>query len=710
MSTNINKPMDIEELVELPEKFLKRLIEKGIKRLNPVQSEAVEKGLLEGINMVVASPTASGKTLIAILAAASNLFKRSGKVIYLVPLRALANEKFEEFQEFFHGMFKVAMSTGDYDSTDSWLEDYDIIILTVEKADSLMRHKAQWMNDISLVIADEVHLLNDPERGPTLEVVLTKLKELSPQILALSATIKNAEEIALWLNAEIVKSNYRPVKLREGVLLGKKIRFIDEEQILKSLLSDEAGVVEDTLLREKQILVFVSTRKNAETLAERLAPVVEKYLSESEKLKLKKLAEKLRNALETPTVQCKKLASLCEKGVVFHHAGLVGKQRSLIENAFKENLLKVIVATPTLAAGVNLPAYRVLIRDVKRFYPGYGALFIPVLEYQQMAGRAGRPKYDKEGQAIILARTERAAKEIFERYVLGEPEEIYSKLALEPVMRSHVLALICTSEALTEEQLYDFFEETFYAYQYGDASRVCDMARRILDDLIEWGFAVQINEKLIGTRMGKRVSDLYIDPESGWKIISALQKHKPTEFGLLHLICSLREMKPSLTVRNSEYKDIQDLAAKRSEQLMIDSLDWLYVDEFLESFKTAIMLERWINEADEEYIYEKFGVTPGELYMRIEIADWLLYAVSELGLLIGVDIKELVKKLRLRIKHGVKEELLELVSIKGIGRKRARKLWNAGIKSIKDLKQISVENLKRIVGEITAEKIKEAVL
>ncbi len=701
--------MDIAELVEIPEKFLKRLKEKGIEKLNPVQSEAVEKGLLEGINMVIASPTASGKTLIAILAAASNLFKRSGKVIYLVPLRALANEKFEEFQEIFHGMFKVAISTGDYDSTDSWLEDYDVIILTVEKADSLMRHKAQWINDVSLVIADEIHLLNDPERGSTLEVVLTKFKELSPQILALSATIKNAEEIALWLNAEVVKSTYRPVRLKEGVLLGKKIKFVDEEYEIKSSFSGEAGVVEDTLIAGKQILIFVATRKNAESLAEKLAPIAEKVLKEDEKVKLKKLAEKVKNVLETPTAQCRKLATLCESGVVFHHAGLVNKQRSFIEKAFRENLLKVIVATPTLAAGVNLPAYRVLIRDVKRFYPGYGSVFIPVLEYQQMAGRAGRPKYDKEGQALILARTERSAKEVFERYVFGEAEEIYSKLALEPVLRAHVLALISTSDNISENKLYSFLEETFYAYQYGDASRVCDMARRILDDLIEWGFVVQINEKLVATRLGKRVSDLYIDPESAWKIVSALQKHRASEFGLLHLVCSLREMKPSLTVKNSEYKDVQDLAAKKSSELMIDSLDWIYVDEFLESFKTALMLESWINEADEEFIYEKFGVTPGELYTRIEITDWLLYAINELALLSGVDVKELVKKLRLRIKYGVKDELLELVRIKGIGRKRARKLWSTGVKSIEDLRKVPVEKLKKIIGEKTAEKLLESL-
>ncbi len=696
--------MDVRTLDVLPKKFIERLEELGIRKLNPAQEKAVEAGLLDGVNLVVASPTASGKTLMAILASASNLFRTKGKVLYLVPLRALASEKFEEFQKFFEGMFSVAMSTGDYDSSDSWLQDYDIIILTVEKADSLMRHNVPWIKDVSLVIADEIHLLNDPERGPTLEVVLTKLKREEPQILGLSATIKNVEEIGLWLDAEVVKSDYRPVKLKEGVLHGRKIKFINEEEILDSEYKDEIGVVEDTLKKGKQILIFTSTRKNAESLAEKLSKITAKY---SQKDELDEISQKILNVLETPTAQCKKLSQLCEKGIAFHHAGLLNKQRKIIEDAFKENKIKVIVATPTLAAGVNLPAFRVLIRDIKRFYPGYGSIFIPVLEYQQMAGRAGRPKYDKEGESLILVRNERQVNEIFERYIMGEPEEIYSKLAVEPILRSHILAFI-SSEEPKEEELYDFLDNTFYSYQYGDPSRVIEIASKIIEELIKWGFVVQINEKLIATRIGKRVSDLYIDPETGYNMIEAVKKYKPTDFGIINLLCNQREMRPGLTVRNNEYHEIQQELLRRGQELMFDYNKLFWVDEYLENFKTSQMLEAWMNEASEEYIYEKFGVTPGELYMRIDIMDWLLYSLSELSILIGKpELIPLIKKLRMRIKHGVREELLELVSVKGIGRKRARKLWKHGIKGIKDLKKVSMKRLKEILGEKTAEKVKE---
>ncbi len=152
----------------------------GIVELFPPQEETIRAGVLEGRNIVLASPTASGKTLIAELCALKHVLEKGGKVIYLSPLRALASEKFEEFKKYTSikkadgRKVSVGISTGDFDSADNWLERYDIIITTNEKADSLLRHRAKWMDNISLVIADEIHLLNEAERGPTLEIVLGK--------------------------------------------------------------------------------------------------------------------------------------------------------------------------------------------------------------------------------------------------------------------------------------------------------------------------------------------------------------------------------------------------------------------------------------------------------------------------------------------------------------------------------------------------------
>ena len=214
--------MRIDELGLNPS-IMQFLSEQKITKLYPPQADAVKAGLLEGQKILVAAPTASGKTLIAILSVIRFLSNNSGKIVYLTPLRALASEKYGEFKKMekldFGRKITTAISTGDLDSVDKESENADIIVLTNEKMDSLIRHGVEWIEKIGLVIADEVHLIGDKERGPTLEVVLTKLKELesNPQIVGLSATITNSDEIAKWLGCKLVFSDWRPVPLTEGV-------------------------------------------------------------------------------------------------------------------------------------------------------------------------------------------------------------------------------------------------------------------------------------------------------------------------------------------------------------------------------------------------------------------------------------------------------------------------------------------------------------
>src|SRR3989344_1625264 len=391
----------------LPEEAMKLLLG-DFKDFNPVQKAALDKGLLDGNNLVVAAPTASGKTLIAEMAILRNFYK-GGKTIYLCPLRALAYEKHEDFKKYKQLGMRIAMSTGDFDKVENF-SGYDLIILSNENADSLLRHNA--LPNISLVIADEIHLINDVGRGPTLEVVLTRLMETKPHVLALSATISNAEEISGWLNARLVKSDYRPIKLEKGTLYpdddGHTFELEDNKESINDS-SDSDLVFVNNILGEKQALIFVSTRRSAEASAEKIK------LNKSEVLD--KLADEIESALSVPTKQCKRLAGCVRQGTAFHHAGLVAKQRKLIEDAFRAGIIKILTATSTLAAGMNLPAHTVLIRDTKRYDSQYGSGYMPVIDVQQCMGRAGRPKYDKEGRAIIIAKNKREAQELKEMYI-----------------------------------------------------------------------------------------------------------------------------------------------------------------------------------------------------------------------------------------------------------------------------------------------------
>ena len=717
--------MRIEEL-PIPESVKQVIISSGITELYPPQEEAISAGALEGKNLVLASPTASGKTLIAELCALKHILERNGKVLYLSPLRALASEKYEEFKKYTvirkrdGRRVRVGISTGDYDSSDPWLEKFDIIVTTNEKADSLLRHRSRWVNEISLVVADEVHLLNDTERGPTLEVVLARLIQVNPdsQILALSATIKNAEEAAEWLKAISVTTEWRPVTLREGVLLHNEVHFKDGGalKIEKAAKNPAMNLALYTVKSGGQALIFAGTRRNSVNLARRAAANMKALISKPMKRSLTRIAEQILGTGERTRIS-ESLAELVNHGTAFHHAGLGGSHRKIIEDAFRDGKIKVITATPTLAFGVNLPARMVVIHDYRRYESGYGYYPITVLEYKQMAGRAGRPRYDKVGEALLIARNEDERDYLMESYVLSEPERIWSKLAVERILRSHVLATIAADFAHTEQGIYDFFGKTFYAYQY-DPRAIKGVTTRILKFLYEEKMIEVSGESVYATRFGRRVSELYIDPVSAVIIREALLCRAPrlTDISFLHMIARTPDMFPKLRPYSREIDSLALFVDEHREEFMFEVPDeWtdrITYEEFLGEAKLAWVMNAWIEETTEDEAIEKFRVQPGDLYRLIATSKWLLYASHELASLFNhKDLLPHLAELMERTEKGVKAELLPLVRLERIGRVRARILYNSGLKTLTDLKKARLERLTSLplIGPKLAKKIKEQV-
>ena len=246
----------------------------------------------------------------------------------------------------------------------------------------------------------------------------------------------------------------------------------------------------ETIEMGKQAIIFVSSRISAEKTAEEISKLTSMHLRE--------LSEEVLKAAGTPTKQCRKLSHTIEKGIAFHHAGLLQKQKDIIENEFRSGKIKVIAATPTLAAGLSLPAFRVIIKTLKRYSGRWGMDWIPVLEYLQMAGRAGRPEYESFGEAIVIAKNEKDQEEIHDRYVLGEPEEIYSKLAVEPVLRTYLLSLIASGIINDEKSMKDFFSKTFWASQFKDFKKLELIMDKMLQLLEEWGFVTISGDKVSG--------------------------------------------------------------------------------------------------------------------------------------------------------------------------------------------------------------------
>ncbi|HUI40103.1 MAG TPA: ATP-dependent DNA helicase [Methanothrix sp.] len=677
----------------LPQEVIGLYEERGFRELYPPQAEAMERGLLDGKSMLLAMPTASGKTLLAELAMlrAALQGKRS---LYIVPLRALASEKYESFSKFGSLGVSAGISTGDFDKRDERLGKNQIIIATSEKADSLMRNGAAWVKDLAVLVVDEIHLLNDAGRGPTLEMTITKLRRLNPdmQVIGLSATVANGRELADWLDADMVSSEWRPVQLREGIICSGKLVFPDGEATLDAKKDEALALVKDTLSKEAQILIFENSRKNAEAAASRLCGLLPGG-PETESL-----SEIILATGESQT--CQRLASCVTHGIAFHHAGLLSEQRRLVEQGFRENKIKVIASTPTLAAGLNLPARRVLIRSYKRYEYGAGMMPIPVIEYRQMAGRAGRPGLDPYGESFLMAKSEAEMQELMDRYINGTPEEIWSKLASESVLRTHLLSTIAAGFASSEQELKEFIGTTFYAQQQ-DPWRLDATLERVLDFLVEKGMIESFEDgQLEPTPLGKLVSKLYIDPLSAVIMIENVKKKKkPSDSALIHLIT----MTPDMDLLYVQAADVW------VEEFIDDHQEDLFDEEnydfLLREAKTTAMILDWIGEVKEEQISDRYRIGPGDIRRSAETAEWLMHSLSELSKHLDLGLTYRAEQLAERIHYGAGPDLLALLNLKGIGRIRARKLYQSGITSIERLLQSDPAEIGNIIGPKIAEKV-----
>jgi len=700
---------------------LLRLLNYG--SLYPPQELALSKGVMNGNNILVTTPTSSGKTLIGLMGMINVLSKRK-KIVYLTPLKALASEKFNEFKIikdlscFKNRKIEFAISTGDYDSSGTELIDKDIIILTNEKMDSILRHDSNWIFDAGLFIIDEIHLLTERERGPTLEIILTKIKLMPqrPQIIGISATISNSDEIADWLKCEPIQSKWRPTELIEGVYNYGKVTMnngttfeIDNVGVADNSSGGIISLAMDSITNDGgQSLVFAETRKRTVSLAKKTSDIILKSLDKSSKLLAqKKGAEILKQGDNTDLNRT--LSSTVTKGVGFHHAGLGLKSRQIVEDAFRKGIIKILFATPTLAAGVNLPARRVVITSIFRYDYEYGGnVPLSVLQYKQLCGRAGRPAYDKYGEAIIIADSRTNPEDLYNHFVLGEPEPIVSQLMNETALRVHVLGVIASRPKILKSELLYFFGETFLS-KYHRNEIISFEIDSLLHYLHDEGLIIIRKDLLMATRFGKRISLLYIDPKTGIHFKKNLDFYNSNKYAdginYLHWICDSYDFYPKLTLRQNEIEYFERMFEKHE-------LSSHGLSNYDYSLKNMIILLEWMDESSEANLNEKFGVEPGDLYRMVETTYWLSYCLYEIAKLIGrKDLLAEIAKLRLRIKHGIKSELIPLIQLEGIGRIRARALYKAGITSATEIDKISESKLGSIpkIGVKLAKKLKNQI-
>ncbi|MGI0041337.1 MAG: helicase-related protein [Nitrosopumilaceae archaeon] len=425
-------------------------------------------------------------------------------------------------------------------------------------------------------------------------------------------------------------------------------------------------------------------------------------MQRKKKKELGKISKKILDDNEH-TDLIKNLATLVKKGVAFHHAGLNQSCRETIESEFRNRKIKLLASTPTLAAGVNLPARRVIISNINRYNARFGANKpISILEYKQLCGRAGRPQYDTFGEAIIVGNSN--GTELIDYYVNGTPEPIISKLTDDKALRTHVLSLVATTPGIKKDEIVDFFSETLAGSQMQKPT-IKFKIQITLDYLELEELIKEKGDRFVATEFGKKTSMLYIDPLTAVSFRKTLQKtskRRHHALGFLHLITSCEDFFPKFTLRNKDYETIGILLENNASEL-IES-----VSEY-DCSRSLLAMHAWINESSEIILSDNLGIESGDMHRMAENGDWLVYSLYELAKLEKRDdLLDELNVLRQRISYGIKEELVELVKIHGIGRIRSRILYKNNIKNLHDLSEIPVEKLAKIdkIGLSLAESIK----
>src|SRR5581483_5319145 len=450
-------------------------------------------------------------------------------------------------------------------------------------------------------------------------------------------------------------------------------------KVESSGISSSVDLAIDSLKEGGQALIFAETRKRASSLAAKAAEGVYNHLDKQTKELAAKASSEILGRGDDSELT-KTLSQMVAKGVAFHHAGLGPSSREIVEDSFKKGIIKVLAATPTLAAGVNLPARRVVVASILRYDSDYGgSVPISVLEYKQLCGRAGRPKYDSAGEAIIVSESGVNGEELYDHYVLGTPEPLRSQLASDRAVQFHLLSTIATLPGMKKPEIHELFASTLFARQYRSAT-VEFKVESALDYLEQEELVKSKSDRYIATEFGRRTSLLYIDPITAVEFKNALERIERTDnkhtLGFLHLITNSPDFYPKLSLRKKDHDEVSLLIQDRGSE-------FLYHTSEYDCSRSFWALCEWTEETGDKTLSDRMGVEPGDMHRIVEMGEWLAYSLYEVAkLLRREDLLSELYNLRTRIRYGVKEELLTLVALEGIGRVRARALYNAGFTDV----------------------------
>jgi Superfamily II helicase len=556
---NFQTSGDIRELTAagIPQEAVDAWYERFPDGLNALQVAAVnEKGVLDGKSLMVVAPTSAGKTFIGELAALKAIAE-GRKAVFLLPYKALVNEKFEDFAALYGDRLglRIARCSGDWqDQVSTVLRGkYDIAFFTYEKFLSMSVASLYMLNQIGLVVLDEAQFITEPGRGMAVELLLTNLvsarqRAVAPQLITLSAVIGHANHFDRWLDVGLLQTDERPVPLVEGVL--------DRSGALTRLSPDGTEIVQ---LLDR---FAVRQRRQKRSSQDVVVPLVRHLVEAGEKVIVfrnargpaRGCAKYLTNELGLPAAQdvidalpegdpsgtSESLRESLAGGVAFHSGDLTRDERVAVERGFRraDGTVKVLVATSTVAAGVNTPASTVII--VENDFPGRERQPYTVAQYKNMAGRAGRLGYEAEGKAILLADTQMECNQLFRQYVQGQPEAITSSFNPNDP-GTWVIRLLAQVKDVPRAAVADLIANTYGGYLAALQNpawrdQMVPTLERLLDSMLADGLIERDGDNLHLTMLGRACGESPLALESAMRLVELLRRVDPAEVTLESLL------------------------------------------------------------------------------------------------------------------------------------------------------------------------------
>jgi helicase len=733
--------MKMQELVrhDVPQEVIDQWEVQESEVLLPLQEMAVRKhDLFARGNLLLQAPTSSGKTFVGEMAALHTALRRK-KVVYLVPLKALAEEKFLDFKEKYerYGL-RVIISTRDHREFDGALEsgDFSMAVVVYEKLAQLLVRRPERIQEIELVIADELEILSDPDRGSGVELLLTGVLRMGCRLIGMSAVIGYADKLAEWMGAALLAHDRRPVELRYGVLHDGIFRYRtyneyaeEEEALVEADGESPWDIVAANVCafaeRGEPCLVFVKAKHEARRQAEVLADRLDGAAAND-------AIERLRH-LE-PTHMRDSLLHTLNNGVAFHTADLSPEERHVVETAFREGEVTVTVATSTLAVGMNLPAQNVFITADKWQYDDrFGMPWkapISRAEYENMGGRAGRYGAHKAfGRSILVAPTPFDQETMWRRYVEGERECIQPRLGREP-LEDHALRLVTSRACRSEEELQSFLESTLTGRWYWQESLTHEecafRVRTAVNHAVDAGtMARHPAGGLEATPFGRVIAAKGITIATAQELAAWLGESETRLWSDLDPMIAAaltpdgRLLQVMLTAREYEQADYPGLLKERTahEDLTTDvplnrlrNCDLMPFFEEVRAIKASLILLDWIDHAPVYDLEEQFHTTAGQVLGAADQLSWLLDATAAIATAFGAQVACIarIEALAERIHHGVRTDLLPLAqaNIPGLTRSQLIDLAAQDLEQPEALVDLPDTVLRPIVGPQQAHALK----